>query len=153
MLFKNFRDDGEMDRLPAIEPMLKRRIDDSLVFPPRMEPHDPDLIIQNNSTTRRYLTRNVFQPSKLHKKESIRESIDSLRRIQYIQEKMSNRAQEISKLTQTAKTEREKLDADVAELDKDQATWRQRNDQSQRALTDVSQKRISLRKKNKELNR
>ena len=45
VLFKNYKDDTESPRLPAIQPMLRRRIDDSLVFPPRIEPHDPHLII------------------------------------------------------------------------------------------------------------
>lgn len=103
VLFKNFKieDDGEDDgdHLPEIEPMLKRRIDDSLVFPPRLDPADKSLIIGDMSITKRYLTRNIFQPGKLHQKESIRDSLESLRKMQYIHQKMANRAEEIENMT------------------------------------------------------
>lgn len=43
---------------------------------------------------------------------------------------MSNRAQEIQKLTETAKSEHKKLNDDVEELEKHQMDWREKNDRS-----------------------
>lgn len=109
VLFKNYKDDDaspEGSVLPAIEPMLKRRIDDTVVFPQYLDPKDQRLIIQDHSITQRYLTRNVYQPHKLPVKESIRDSIDNLRKIQYIHQKISERVQEIDQLNYSNDAER-----------------------------------------------
>ena len=56
---------------------------------------DPNVIIQNLSTTRRYLTNNVYQPSKLAKQESIRDATyDKIRQISFKNSKMKEKSDE-----------------------------------------------------------
>jgi len=96
--------------LPAIKPLLKKKIADPTLFKAQLNPKDPNLIIQDLSITQRYLTKNVFQGNKLSPKESIRDNVDKIRKIQQTNIQMKEKSDEIKKLSEHIDHEHGKLE-------------------------------------------
>lgn len=74
---------------------------------------DTSIIMGNESITQRYLTRNVFNGSKLAPKESIRESLERSRHIQYSQILQHDMEQEAIKLNKFVEGEELKLQNEI----------------------------------------
>lgn len=113
MLFKNVKEPSEKEQtLPIIKPLLRKRFTSEANDKQILNPMDPRVIISEQSITQRYLTRNVFQGSTLNKKESVRESLENIKKIQYATINIKDKKEESEKLNDWLDQQREALEAE-----------------------------------------
>lgn len=108
---------------PVIQTTGKKRRTASLLAEPKSH-KDPSLIIQNESITQRYLTRNVFQGNRLPPKESVRESIENLRKIQYSTIQIRDKSLETERLSEHIVQEKDKLEDAWSKFNEDKDNFK-----------------------------